>query len=184
MAREFFPSLTQVTGRPARDAPETADTFLGNAQIKARALASEIQNSNFWVLSDDSGIEVDALGGQPGVHSARYAGDHVSTEAHIQKLLNALKELGVPAAERQAHYVCALVLLKVQDGVSEEHFGVGRCSGLITEAPVGGSGFGYDPIFYSPELGCGMSEVSYEEKNRISHRRRAFQALRRNIYGS
>ncbi len=147
---------------------ETGATFEENATIKAKAIADHTQ---LPVLADDSGLEVAALNGEPGIYSARYAGDH-DDAANNAKLLNNLKN--VPADKRQATFHTTLVLLKpnglklVVDG--EVH-------GEILTAPRGENGFGYDPLFYVPSKGKTMAEMSDAEKNAISHRGRATQKM-------
>ncbi|HOT91557.1 MAG TPA: RdgB/HAM1 family non-canonical purine NTP pyrophosphatase [Anaerolineae bacterium] len=152
---------------------ETGDTYVENALIKARTLAAA---SGLPTLADDSGLEVDALDGAPGVRSARYhlGGDEVRYRA----LLKALD--GVPAEQRSARFRCiaALVLPGANGEPVREFITEGVCEGVIGFEPRGEAGFGYDPVFYLPERGCTMAELSAEEKNRISHRARAAQAMR------
>ena len=145
---------------------ETGETYEANAVLKARAVCAATGTP---ALADDSGIEVDALGGAPGVHSARYA---ESEEARNAKMLAALR--GVPGERRTARYRAA-VALAFPDGriVTAE----GKCEGRIAEAPRGAGGFGYDPIFFSVELGRTVGEASDTDKARISHRARAMRAL-------
>jgi XTP/dITP diphosphohydrolase len=168
------------------DAPEveeTAGTFAGNAELKARAAAREqgtgdrgqrtadpcplfpVSCSLPWVLADDSGLEVDALGGAPGVLSARYAGPGASDAACVAKLLAELR--GVPDEARTARFRCAMALLAPDDRLWLVE---GTIEGRITHAPRGQNGFGYDPVFLVPELGLTTAELPPEEKNRISHR--------------
>lgn len=145
---------------------ETEPTYLGNAMRKARVYA---QISGMPTLADDSGLEVDALGGEPGVRSARYA---PGTDAdRIAALLARLE--GVPWEQRTARFRCVLVLA-TPEGVLYTTEGV--CEGYIANAPAGTGGFGYDPIFYLPEFGKTMAELPAEVKNRISHRARAVEA--------
>ncbi len=147
---------------------ETGETYLDNALLKARTLATA---SELPTLADDSGLEVDALEGAPGVRSARY---HLGTdEVRYRALLRALE--GVPAAQRGARFRCIAALV-LPDG--REFHTEGVCEGVIQDAPAGEGGFGYDPVFYIPEQGCTMAELAAEEKNRISHRARAAQAMR------
>ena len=180
----YFPKFfSEISGRAALNAIESEYTFIGNAQIKALALESEIAPLNFSrfaILSDDSGLCVDLLKGAPGVHSARYAGDHCDPEDHIQKLLSELKK--VPESNvlenRKAHYSCALTLVVK---VHQRRFlwnTEGQCHGLIAFSNSGTSGFGYDPIFYVPEFKKSFGEIPFEIKNQISHRQRAFQKLK------
>lgn len=144
---------------------ETGTTFEENALIKAEAVAAKV---NAIVMADDSGLEVDALNGAPGVYSARYAGECATDNDRIVKLLSELSD--VPEDKRQARFVSSIAVV-LPGG---ENFVVrGTCEGLITKEPSGENGFGYDPIFYLPEYNATMAEISLEEKNKISHRGRA-----------
>ncbi len=145
-------------------AEETAATFAGNARIKARAIAP--RHPGAWVMADDSGLEVAALGGAPGVRSARYAGRDGDTPANNALLLRNLA--GV--ADRRAHFTCALAVI-APDG-AEKVF-EGRCFGRIAEAPSGGGGFGYDPLFIPDGRDVSFAALPPAEKNAISHRGRA-----------
>ena len=122
------------------------------------------------VLADDSGLIVDALDGAPGVHSARYAGDHVSGDVHISKLLSELE--GVPKAKRTARFMCVLVLMLSVDDPTPAIF-QGSLEGLIIDNPKGEGGFGYDPVFYIPELNCTAAQLESNQKAKISHRGQA-----------
>nr|WP_163501435.1 RdgB/HAM1 family non-canonical purine NTP pyrophosphatase [Halomonas socia] len=150
---------------------ETGLTFVENALLKARE-ASRV--SGLPALADDSGLEVDALQGAPGIYSARYAGEPRSDEANNRKLLDQLLE--VPEGERSARYWCVLVYLRHADDpvplIVQQHW-----QGEILAHPRGEGGFGYDPLFWVPEVGMSVAELSAEEKNRLSHRGRAMQAL-------
>lgn len=148
--------------------PETASTYDGNALIKAGFAAAR---SGVPALADDSGLEVDALGGQPGVHSARFGGD-VSDGERIALLLQKLR--AVPAGKRGAAFVCSLVLA-LPDG--HVHVFRGTARGAILEGPRGRGGFGYDPVFLSDELGVTFSEAGLADKRRVSHRGLAIRAL-------
>ncbi len=150
---------------------EDAGTFEGNAFKKALALATA---STLPCLADDSGLEVDALDGAPGVFSARYAGEGASDEANRAKLLDALQ--GVPAERRSARFRCALVLVDGQGSVLWR--GMGTCEGRILAAPRGDEGFGYDPIFAPQGEERSMAELSPAEKNAISHRGVGIRGLR------
>lgn len=125
-------------------------------------------------LGDDSGLEVDALGGGPGLYSARYGGPGLDDAGRCARLLEALT--GVPDAARTARFVCVIALV---DPSGVEHVVEGTADGLILTAPRGGGGFGYDPLFYYPPLGRTFAELSDDEKAGVSHRGRAIQAARR-----
>ena len=156
-----------------RDAPEVIEdgtTYEENALKKARSAAAFTGKP---ALADDTGLEVDALEGRPGVHAARFAGDRCSYQDNISKLLTLLK--GVPREHRGARFVCVLALVR-PDG--REEMVRGELEGWITEEPVGTEGFGYDPVFFSPQAEKTLAELSPEEKNRISHRRRALDLAR------
>jgi len=159
------------------EAPEVAedgDTFAANALQKARAIAAY---TGRWAVADDSGLEVDALNGRPGVYSARWGG--LETDAQRNALL--LKRLqGVPMEARTARFRC-VIALAAPDGTAETM--EGTCEGQIAVAPRGTHGFGFDPVFYLPERGRTMAELPLEEKNRISHRARALAALRERLQG-
>jgi XTP/dITP diphosphohydrolase len=148
--------------------PETGDTFADNALIKARAAAHATGRPS---LADDSGIEAAALGGRPGVRSARYAGEDASDEDNLAKLLREVPEDG----DRRVAYVCALAYV---DG-EEELLVEGRCEGKLASVPRGSGGFGYDPAFLPDDENSGrtMAELTPEEKDAISHRGRAARAL-------
>jgi XTP/dITP diphosphohydrolase len=153
---------------------EDADTFEGNARIKALAYARALGAS---CLAEDSGLEVDALGGAPGVHSARYAGEGSTREqkdrANNDKLLSALA--GVPVERRGARFVCALCLVDASGEVLFETRGT--YDGVIAEVPRGEGGFGYDPLLWLPDLGQTSAELAPSEKNARSHRGKATRAL-------
>ena len=146
---------------------ETGHTLEENARLKAIAYAT---GNQFLVIADDSGLEVDALGGGPGSLSARYGGKGASDKEKITLLLSRLQ--GVPWEKRSARFRCviAIALSSRLVGLCE-----GECSGVIAFEPKGDQGFGYDPVFYLPELDKTMAELSLEEKNRVSHRGKAAQ---------
>ena len=154
------------------DADETASTFVENALLKARHAA---RTSGLPALGDDSGICVDSLGGAPGLYSARYAGAHGNARANIDKLLGELRD--VPEARRTAHFYCVIVVLRSADDpaplIAEGHW-----RGRILDAPRGNGGFGYDPVFYDPELRIGAAELDASIKNRVSHRGQALARMR------
>ena len=151
------------------DIVEDGKTFEENALIKARAIASQF---NQIVLADDSGLEVDALDGRPGVYSARYAGEGRNDEDNILKVLHELE--GVPTDERGARFVCALAIVTPQ---GDEVVVRGTCEGRILTECLGTEGFGYDPIFYLPHLSKTMAQLPKSEKNVLSHRADAFVKL-------
>jgi XTP/dITP diphosphohydrolase len=144
---------------------EVGESLEENARLKATVLARE---SQLLTLADDSGLEVEVLGGEPGRLSARYAGEGASDEDRIDYLLARLKD--VPENKRSARFRCVIAIAQ-PDG--EVELCQGECRGVIALEPRGEAGFGYDPIFYLPQLGKTMAELTLEEKNRVSHRGRA-----------
>jgi XTP/dITP diphosphohydrolase len=154
---------------------ETGGTFLANALLKARHAASL---SGSAAIADDSGLEVDALNGAPGIYSARYAGAGADDAANNAKLLRALADL--PMEQRRARYRCALVF--IENAVDAAPLiAEAEWQGLILDAPRGAGGFGYDPYFWLPELDKTAAELKPSEKNRLSHRGRALRALREQL---
>ena len=151
--------------------PETGATFLENALLKARHAAATAQ---LPALADDSGIEVDALGGRPGVRSARYAGEGASDAANLARLLRELD--GVPERRRTARYQCIVVWVRTADDPAPLT-GTGTWEGRIALTPRGSGGFGYDPAFIPTGGERTAAELSAEEKNRVSHRAQALRAL-------
>lgn len=168
-------SLTSAGALGLSAPEETGQTFLENALLKARAGAAA---SNLPTLADDSGLIVPALGGAPGVRSARYAGPDATDEDNWQALLKALEA----QTDRRAAFYCVLVLLRHAEDpcplIAE-----GRWPGEITEAPAGDGGFGYDPIFWVPERGCTAANLSAAAKAAQSHRGRAVAALKARLAG-
>jgi XTP/dITP diphosphohydrolase len=152
---------------------ETGNTLLANAQIKARAAAALSGNI---ALADDSGLEVDALDGEPGVHSSRYAGEDVSFDDNNRKLLERLT--GIHGVNRRARFRCVLVLASPE---GKELTAEGRVEGFILEEPRGSGGFGYDPLFQPDGKDRTLAEMTAEEKNALSHRGRAVKNLRENL---
>ena len=154
---------------------EVGESLKENAKLKATVLAVE---SQLLALADDSGLEVDALGGEPGRLSARYAGENASDKDRVNYLLLRLKD--VPWERRSARFRC-VIAIAIPDG--EVEFCSGECQGFITFEPRGEQGFGYDPVFYLPELDKTMAELPLEIKNRVSHRGQAagkvYQVLER-----
>jgi XTP/dITP diphosphohydrolase len=149
---------------------ETGDSFLTNARLKAAAYA---RAGGLPTLADDSGLEVDALGGAPGVNSARYAGPGASDRERYELLLSKLK--GVPQAQRSARFVCVVAIAMPHGAIRTTR---GEVRGRIIDQPRGEHGFGYDPVFWLEERGCTMAELPPDEKNKISHRARALRAMR------
>ena len=164
--------LTSLAAEGASlEVSETGCTLEENARLKAIAYATD---RPCLVMADDSGLEVDALGGEPGPLSARYAGEDASDAGRIAFVLSRLD--GVPWEQRSARFRCVIAIASMSDlvGVCE-----GECRGIIAFEPRGSQGFGYDPIFYLPEMGKTMAELSIEDKNRVSHRGEALRkALR------
>src|SRR5258706_1752615 len=149
---------------------ETGTAFAENAELKARSYA---QASGLLTLADDSGLEIDALGGAPGVFSARFAGKDTSYEERFHLILERLK--GLPTEQRGARFRCVIAIAE-PSGATRLVEGV--IEGVIADAPRGDRGFGYDPIFLVPEIGMTTAELTAEDKNRISHRGRAAQLAR------
>lgn len=149
---------------------ESGQTFAENALLKATTYA---RATGLWTWADDSGLEVDALGGAPGVCSARYAGAGASDADRYRKLLDALT--GVPWARRTARFRCVVAVAAPNGVIGTRE---GTCEGIIAFGPAGSNGFGYDPVFYLPDRGATMAQLSAEVKNEISHRGRAARAAR------
>jgi XTP/dITP diphosphohydrolase len=164
-------TFTTLQDYAITQAEETASTFIENAILKARHAASCL---NKPCIADDSGLMVDALHGEPGLYSARYAGEGKDFSANIEKILGNMKD--VPESKRQATFYCALVYLRsAEDRTPEVFIGINR--GVITTKPIGHHSFGYSPIFYLPELGCTVAELTLAEKNQYSFRAKALQKL-------
>lgn len=158
--------------RTLEEFPEAPDVLEDGATCEANAIkkAQEIAAATgLPAVADDTGLEVDALGGRPGVHAARYAGEHATYEDNCRKLLQELN--GVPRERRTARFITVAAIALPSDGVRTA---IGQLQGLISDAPAGSGGFGYDPVFFVPEVGKTLAEISPEEKNRISHRAKAF----------
>ncbi len=172
LSRLDIRSLDEFPGVP--DVVEDADTFAGNARKKASEVARALGT---WVLADDSGLTVDALGGAPGVYSARYAGEPCDDEANNRKLLAAVADL--PDDRRGAAFRCALALADPSGEIRLE--AEGACRGRLTREPRGPRGFGYDPLFLIPEYHKTFGEQSVLVKHQLSHRARAFAKLRAGI---
>jgi XTP/dITP diphosphohydrolase len=172
-----FPEAVELKRLPEEEDLEQADSYLGNAVAKARYFAGR---SGLPTLADDSGIEVDALDGAPGVHSARFAmqagavAPGQDPDAANNALLLARLE-GIPDADRTARYRC--VVAHLDSATAPPEVVEAACEGRILTAPAGTGGFGYDPVFFSTELMRGFGEVPAAMKHRVSHRGRAFRAL-------
>jgi len=167
----FGLDIVAQTDLGVESAEETGLTFIENAILKARHAA---QITGLPAIADDSGLAVKALGGAPGIYSARYAGEGASDRENLKKLLNALET--VPDGERQAQFHCVLVYLRHAEDPTPLvcH---GSWAGEITRSAAGEGGFGYDPIFYVPELGKTAAELSKTEKGAVSHRGKALTLL-------
>lgn len=152
---------------------EDGRTFEENALKKARTLA---EFSGNLTLADDSGLEVDALNGAPGIHSARYSGENANDARNNQKLLQALA--GLPQGERGARFVCAIALCSPRSSGGQEWVFHGACEGWIAFEPRGTNGFGYDPLFFYPPLGKTFAEIDRETKGRFSHRGKTLANLK------
>lgn len=150
--------------------PETGKTMKENALLKARAVSKA---TGLPALADDSGLEVDYLDGAPGVYSARYSGENATDEENYRKLLRELE--GVSQEKRTARFRCVIALVGFDD---DEHLFEGVFEGAITDAPRGSYGFGYDPVFLVPGMGKTSAELTPDEKNKISHRAKALEALK------
>lgn len=158
-----FPDIGEI--------PETGTTFEENARIKALTVA---RATGLVAVADDSGLSVDALGGAPGVHSARYSGENTTDEKNVAKLLEALR--GVPDEKRGCHFVCVMLAATPSGRELAAH---GRWHGRVARARAGAGGFGYDPVFFDEELGMTAAQMSPAVKNARSHRGRALTALLR-----
>lgn len=173
-------SAKAVGGMP--EVEENADSFAGNARLKAEALHRKVKEQALdgkvnWVLADDSGLEVDALDGAPGIYSARYAGAGATDADNNAKLLKTLQ--GKPPHERGARFVCTLVLLG--DGVDETF--AGHCPGQMLDSPAGDAGFGYDPLFAPDGYEETFAQLGGTVKDLISHRAHACQLLAKWLKG-
>ena len=162
LSLEDFPDVPEVA--------EDGETFEANARKKAGVVA---RCTGLPALADDSGLEVDALDKAPGVRSARFAGDHATYAQNNEKLLRLMKE--VPSGKRTAHFRCVLALASPDGTVQTLE---DTCEGRIIEQPQGENGFGYDPLFFFPELGKTFAQISRSEKGKISHRGRALRKLK------
>jgi XTP/dITP diphosphohydrolase len=166
---EGYYSVVSQNDMQVNEIPETGTTFIENALIKARNASSQ---SKLPALADDSGLEVDALNGEPGIYSARYAGEHSKDNENIAKLILNMDQYD----NRTARFCCAMVFVQNADDpnpiIIEKYW-----KGEILRETIGSNGFGYDPIFYLPELGCTSAQLKPEKKNQLSHRGQALSAL-------
>jgi XTP/dITP diphosphohydrolase len=184
--REFSALLAELPWlvRPqpeGLEVEETGATFAENARIKAQAVA---RHTGCWALADDSGLAVDALGGAPGVYSARYASNDAERIARLLAELaaaNAARQVAGLAVDRGARFIAALAVADPSGAIRLEV--EGHCPGLILEQPRGEGGFGYDPVFLVPELGLSFAEMDRDTKGRIGHRGRAFALLEPQLRG-
>ena len=158
------------------DAEETGTTFIENAIIKAKNAAKV---TNMPAIADDSGIEVQYLQQQPGVYSARYISENATNQERYNNILQELT--GVPTEKRLARFQCVLVYLRNQYDANPI-IGYGTWNGYIQEKATGINGHGYDPIFFSPEYKCSAAELTNEQKNKLSHRNKAFKSLMQQLY--
>ena len=170
--KEFDPSVDLLSLRSFEYTPpeETGSTFEENARLKAVTAAKTLQK---WVLADDSGLVVPALKGEPGIFSARYAGADATDLDNRKKLLKVMETL--EGLERAAYFECVLVLASPE---GEKIVARGRVEGVIVDAERGRNGFGYDPLFQKYESGKTFAELDAQTKNRVSHRRKAFEKLK------
>jgi XTP/dITP diphosphohydrolase len=169
-----FSPLEPCTYADYDDVDETADSYAGNALLKAQTLAHQLREAGIEgaALADDSGLEVSALGGRPGVYSARYGGAEASWTQRRALLLDELR--AVPWDDRGARFVCSMALVEPNGNVVRAD---GTVEGFIAEAPRGAGGFGYDPVFWYPPRRCTFAQLTAEDKNAVSHRRAAADAL-------
>ena len=158
---------------PVEPVAETGDTFESNARRKALGYA---RATGEWALADDSGLEIDALGGKPGVRSSRWGGEEGNDRLNNETLVRALAD--IPADARTARYRCVMVLATPDEVLAVTE---GACEGRLVDRPAGSNGFGYDPYFRLPEHGCTMAQLAPEVKNGLSHRARALAAMKKRL---
>ncbi|MHB1948874.1 MAG: RdgB/HAM1 family non-canonical purine NTP pyrophosphatase [Gammaproteobacteria bacterium] len=171
MLQDYHLTIIPQSEFNVRDIPETGLTFVENAILKARNASRE---TGLPALADDSGLEVTALKGAPGIFSARYAGPKATSQDNIQKLLSELEH--VPDDQRSASFHCVLVYLAHAEDPTPL-ICQGTWSGMILASPRGEQGFGYDPVFFDPNLKCSAAELTQELKNKVSHRGKALRLL-------
>ena len=167
-----FEILTEKDAGVDIDVEETGTTFEENSMLKAKAVFAA---TGLPSIADDSGLEVDALGGEPGIYSARYGGAGLDDEGRVRLLLKNMEN--VADSDRTARFVCAITYID-SDGVITVR---GECEGVITRAPRGQNGFGYDPVFYIESLGKTTAELPADEKNAVSHRGKALRLLKEKL---
>ncbi len=167
------PVLSMKEAGVTAEAPEDGETFEENALIKAKEIAGKLAGQNVIVLADDSGLEVDALGKEPGVHSARYMGEDTPYAVKNQSIIDRLA--GVPEEKRTARFVCVIAAVLPDGTVLTKR---GTIEGKIGYEARGTNGFGYDPVFYLPDMSRTTAELSPEEKNAVSHRGKALRAVK------
>lgn len=170
LAGSEFEVLPQ-SGFGVEEVEETGLTFVENAILKARNAAA---HTGLAAIADDSGLEVDALQGAPGIYSARYAGSGASDRDNLEKLLAVLHD--VPETQRTARFQCLMVYMRHANDPTPQIF-QGTWEGRILDAPLGDNGFGYDPVFFVPQQACSSAQLAPEVKNRLSHRGQALQQL-------
>ena len=167
-----FEIISQEDAGVDIDVEETGTTFEENSLLKAMAI---YKATGIPAIADDSGLEVDALGGEPGIYSARYGGEGLDDKGRVQLLLKNMEN--VPDEKRTARFVCAITYVDASGTITAK----GTCEGKITYAPAGENGFGYDPVFFVREFGKTTAEISAEEKNSISHRGEALRLFAEKI---
>ena len=167
-----FEILTEKDAGVDIDVEETGTTFEENSMLKAKAVFAA---TGLPSIADDSGLEVDALGGEPGIYSARYGGAGLDDEGRVRLLLKNMEN--VADSDRTARFVCAITYIDSDEVITVR----GECEGVITRAPRGQNGFGYDPVFYIESLGKTTAELSADEKNAVSHRGKALRKLKEKL---
>ena len=175
LLRDSDHEITSQRDYSVGDADENGATLVENALIKARHAS---RHTGLVAIADDSGLEVDYLGGRPGVHSARYAGENATPQDNIEKLMGALD--GVAAQFRGARFRCVIAMVQDAHDPAPAIFH-GCWDGRIADAPAGNNGFGYDSVFYIPDLGCTAAELPASVKNKHSHRGKALRQLRQQL---
>lgn len=170
-----LPVVSMKEAGVSADIEENGTTFEENAIIKAKAI---MEKTGEVTMADDSGLEIDALGGEPGIYSARYMGEDTSYDIKNQNLIDRLE--GVPREKRTARFVCAIACVFPDGRILTSR---GTMEGIIAYESRGENGFGYDPIFYLPEQGCTSAEISAEKKNELSHRGKALREMKKQLAG-